>query len=317
MPAVFTQIPYYAIIIMAWQYCFCRAINLKEGSFMGIMLKRPALLITMSAIALIYCIFEFNFVLPLAFSFTAIGVGNVFEGIMSFIQMVTSIVTSPDMAFSGLLYLLGAVLFVSLAAGVVLGGYFKVLNGSLEGGSGRVREFAEGIKQYFLRMFLITFRTFIFFILFMLFTMVVFIPGLAVTRAASTDRVDLLLPAVLIDVVTVVVTFFGYLFLRMYLLYWYPAAMESGQKAFSRGKKIADAHFWPVVGRVLCYDLVYLLLQGSLTACKLYVMQMENPNSFFMPVLLIVDWVFKTLFFGSFVTYIFSSFKAYREIERR
>ncbi|MCX7710044.1 MAG: hypothetical protein N2484_09350 [Clostridia bacterium] len=283
---------------------------------MRTLIKHPILLLITAIIMVFYCIFEYNLLLPVLFSFSAIGVGNFFESAMSFIQLIFSFMTSPGLLSMTLVYLVAVLLVVSLFFGVLFAGFFNMINNTLEKKPRFKGEFFLGLKKYSIRMFLINMRVLLFSILYIPFIMIVCVPAIAATRAAMQGKAELLAGSILVDVVTVCVLFFGILFYRMYILFWYPSALVQGKKAFSRGKQLADRYFWRITKRIVAFDLIFLFLGGMLLIAKLVLMHEQNMNSVLMFVVLVVDWVFKTLFFGTFILYVFAFFKKHYDLDR-
>jgi len=280
---------------------------------MRILFGRPFLILFMSAMALVYSVFEYNMVLPLAFGFTAIGVGNMLESAMSFIQLVFGLITSPGILSGGIIYFAGGLVISALAAGALLSGFLYVLNNTINGSPRASGEYIHGLKTYFSRISAVTLVIISSTVLYILFMMIVSVPAITVTRAAASGRLELFAGAVVTDVVTLGVLFFGCMFFRIYTLFWYPSSINYGKGAFIIAKRIADSNFWSITGRFILFDLVFILLQGALLAGKLFIMHQESMNPVYTLAILGLDWIFKTVFFGSFIVYIFSAFKAYNE----
>jgi len=158
------------------------------------------------------------------------------------------------------------------------------------------------LRKYFIRVSLISARVTVFGFLFIIFMLVASVPSIVISRAAATDKPELLAAAIFVDILTAGIIFFGLMFFRLYMLYWYPAAINNSGKYFSIGKQTVDRKFWSLTGRFVIFDAVYILFQFLFTLIK-------DPS-----VNLIVNWLFRTCFFTCFVIYIFYSYRKYSGI---
>lgn len=280
---------------------------------MRILFRRPVLLLVLAVIMFLYCILEYNILLPVIFSFFAIGTGNFLESAMSFIQLIFRVIISPEMLTFGLLFLAGALIAASMAAAALFAGLFNIVNNVLDKKPKFKGEFVFGLKKHFLSLFTINLRVGLFSMLLTIFIMIACVPAIAATRAAAQDKPELVMGAAIVDVITFLVVFFCLLFYRSYILFWYPAALKFKRKTFSHGKRFVDSNFWRIAGRIVGYDIAFLLLGGLLLTGKLALMHEMDMNFALMFALLVLDWIFKTVFSGIVIVYIFSFFKKHSE----
>lgn len=280
---------------------------------MKVLFKRPILLLIIAIVMLFYSIIEYNLLLPLLFSFFAIGTGNFFESAMSLIQLIFGIITSPLMLSKEMVLLTGVIIAAALVTGVLFGGIFNIINNVLDKKPKFKEEFLLGVKKYFLKLFTINIRVAFSAILMIIFNTVVCVPAIAATRTAAQGNLEFIAGVFIIDIVTICVVFFSFLYYRAYILFWYPSALKYPSKAFTHGKHFVDRNFWKIAKRISGYDIVFLIFGGAFLIGKLALMHDESMNFFIMFILLLLDWVFKTVFFGVFMIYVFSYFKRHSE----
>ena len=266
-----------------------------------IMFRRPFIILFLSIIMLALCAIDYiNPFLKLLFNYSGIIGGNFFESFVSSLQ----IILTPSFIIAGLLIMIGLFLIISIAAGLLLSGYFNVINNSLDGKPKFKGEFAFGLKKYFFKVTMISFRVLFLGFILIIFLAVASLPAVVITRTLILGKTGYLTLTILVDVITVGVLFFGVMFFSIYASFWYPAAINLENKAYSIGKRTADSHFWPIVGKFLIFALVYIMMLLFLT---------YGGNLFPVQFIFIVNWVFKTFFFAAFITFVFSSYKILRE----
>ncbi|MCX8129042.1 MAG: hypothetical protein N3I35_02955 [Clostridia bacterium] len=226
--------------------------------------------------------------------FSTISSGDIFGSIVFLLQFILKLVISTK----GIVFIAVLLLAASLIIGLVFSGYFGMVNNVLEGRPKIKGEFSAGFRKYFGRVFLMSFILLLFSILFVLFMLIASVPALVITKAAFAGKPGLYVTTVLVDLITVSVLFFGFMFFRIYMSFWYPATISYGKRAFTIGKRTADAFFWGLVRRFLAIDIVFILSQvifinigGSLAVFA-------------------VKWAFYTIFFTFLVTYVFALFSS-------
>ncbi|MCX7921133.1 MAG: hypothetical protein N3B21_03790 [Clostridia bacterium] len=279
------------------------------GNAVYFTMKRPFIILFVGLIMPIFCLAEY-FLLTVLFNVTAIGTGNISESIVYALQMMLSFVSNPWVALKGLLYFLLALISGSILVGFVLSGYLNVVNNTLEGKPKINGEFRFGLKKYIYKLSTISFRVILLGLVFMIFMMVATIPALVITRAASMGRPEFTAVAIFIDILTAGVLFFGVMFFRLYVFFWYPAALSFDKNAFLVGKRTVDNYFWKIVSRFVLFDLAFVVFQ-SLFMYASYRLTIGQGSVFLIAGLYTVNWLFKTAFISTLVTYIFSAFKMF------
>ena len=255
--------------------------------------RRPVIIILPAVLALVFFVLNsYNPVLPVILGISSATGGSFFDGVISALQLIMDPVVIPGIA----VFLAGAVIFVSLLAGIILSGYFHILSNTLEGIGKTKSDFKAGIKKYFLKVFFISLKSTLFTGFISGIMIIAAVPAIIITRAAATTRPELMPAAIFVDILTAGVLFFGFMFSRVYLFYWYPAAVKNIKKPFKYAKRLVDGHFWQIVSRFVMFDLVFavflsLVLITVSTVFKLF-----------------FGWIFITIFTTMLAIYIFHSF---------
>lgn len=273
------------------------------GNTIGAILKRPFIIIFFAIFSLGYSIVDYNVpVLNLIVLLNTFMDGDLYQSLFTIIQWILKIIVT----FKGILVITVAVIIISLLIAIVLSGYFSIINNTLDRKTKFKGEFGEGLRKYFIKIWIMSMIGMIITILFILVLMVAGVPALIVTKAAAVGKSGYFLTAVLVDFITVGVAFFGFMFLRIYLIFWFPSVFENDKKAFSKGKRLVDTYFWSIVVKFLLLDILFIIFQ---------ILAVNAGNSLaFLP----AKWIFNTLFFGFYITYVFSLFKYYKiKNERR
>jgi len=107
----------------------------------------------------------------------------------------------------------------------------------------------------------ISFEVILFSILFTIFMLIVTVPAVAITRSFLGGKTELLALTVLFDLITLMVLFFGFMFFRIYMAFWYPAVFNFKDSYFSIGKYAADTYFWKIVVMFLKFDVAFILFE--------------------------------------------------------
>jgi hypothetical protein len=259
--------------------------------------RRPLIIWYFGIVSLIFCIIDkYNPIMTILFGLGQITKSDLSQGIISFLQ----IILDREILLTAFIIMLAFSAAAALVIGLVFSGYFSVINNVLSGLPKSRGELSSGLKKHFFKIFLIAFRVLFFTAILIVFMMVVTVPAVIITKAAMTEKPEFILAALFIDILTVCVVFFGFMFFRSYTLFWIPAAVSGEKKAFSAGKNFANNHFWGIVGRFIVFDLIF-------AGAQLVFMNMEETLTSF-----ITNWIFTALFFSFFATYIFSLYKTLR-----
>jgi len=261
--------------------------------------KRPGAMVIFSMVLLAYSIVGYYNPIPtILLGLSSITSGSVFESIVSYLQILIDSKIVPLAIISILLL----TVIVSLVIALFLSGYFYSLNNMIMGKKKARGEYAQGLKKYFSRVLLITLRVVFFGVLFIVFMMVATIPAAVVTRAALNGNQEIAFAAIFVDILTVGVLFFGCMFFRTYMFFWYPAALNCEKDCFIVAKRVVDRCFWFILRTFLLFDVILIAFEFAM---------FKIGNNL---VTLIVGWLFRTVFYILFINYIFITYKKTEKI---
>jgi len=249
-----------------------------------------------SIIALIYCFIDY-YVYSIFSSFIQLGYSSGIDNIMHLLQMAYNLTTDSKTFISVLVFFLLFIFLLSIPSALVLSGFLNAVNNAVYGKKRVKGELVQGVKKYFTRIWPVTLVALLAAILFIIFVFVASVPAMIILKAVFEGRSELIGAAAFVGALTAFVLFFCSIFLRIHLLFWYPAVMGKVKKPFSSVKRLAGEKFWPLTARLLVFDVIYAF----------YIMLSMKIRSTFA--LFIVNWLFISLFFSFFAIYIFVLYK--------
>jgi len=260
------------------------------------LVRKPFIILFFGILSLAYlAVNSLNPVLPLLSGLSRITSGNIFDSIISLLQ----ILIEPRIIGMVAVFIFAISFVLAIAGGLLLSGFFNVIYKSLDNLSSTRGQFVSGMKKHFLRISLATFFILFFGLILLVIAAVVSVPAIVITKAVLEGKPDFLLAAVFVDVLTAGVLFLGSMFFRAYMFFWYPAVIEGAKKPFLKSKRMVDRHFWGILARFLVFDLVFAAFSYATSFLDMQILP------FFL------DWIFGTLFFVTYLTYIFSLYKAW------
>lgn len=255
--------------------------------------KRPIIIIIPAVLSLVFfAVNSYNPLMTVLLGITSATGGTFFDGIISILQLLMD----PSVIPVAAIFAAVAVLLLSLGAGLVFSGYFHIIRNTLQGIDKAKGDFRTGIGKYFLKITVITLKASIIAGIISAVMIVATVPAIIITRAAFVTKPELMAAAVFVDILTAIVLFFAYMFVKIYLLYWYPAAINDISKPFLYAKRLVDRSFFKIILKLLVFDIV---LSASVF---LYII---IPSSI---VELLFGWIFAACFATVLVIYVFHSF---------
>jgi hypothetical protein len=259
-------------------------------------LKRPFIIIFFGILMIFFtALNNYNPLLPIIFGLSNMTGESIFESMVSLLQVILN----PGLIPQIILLFIGFALLASLIAGVVFSGYMYIIDKAVGNSEKVAGDFFTGLKKYFLKIFLTTLKVVLVSFFLVIFMMIVCVPAIVVTRVAMTDKPELLAAAIFIDFLTAAVLFFGLMFSRIYIFFWYPAIFKNETKPFTAGKRFVDGNFWSILGRLLVFDIVFVVFQ--------YIIFVTGNSA----LKFIISWIFGTVFIVTLIIYIFSFFNKY------
>lgn len=282
-------------------------------NFVGLTLKRPSILVLIGIITLIISAVNLkNPLLSLVFGSGSVSGGNIFDTAMTIIKLGYKVVTNLSTLPFVILFLIGVIVLGSVLLAFLFSGCFHILTHILERKEKYHGEFIQGVRKYFTRLFLVSLRVLTAGILFLIFATVACIPAIVITRTLISGKYELVFVALLLDIITLSVMFYGFMTLRIYVFYWYPAVLNFKKRSFAAAKHITDKYFWGILRQFVVFDLLYIVFQSLYMYSSQTLAAAENPNIFLMAAIFVANWFFKTIFYTWFLTYVFTSYTIFR-----
>lgn len=282
-------------------------------------LKRYDLIIIFSLMALIYCIIEYYVFFPVVLSLSVFKSGNILEIVIYVIQFAFKYLFKVEYLIYGLIGIIAS----GLLFGVVFSAVFYSLNNFFskkahpKDGIFKVEflksQYLTGVKQHFGKMTFISTFTILYTILFTAFMVVVTIPAVAVLRGQMEGKIDFLPLAIMLTVITAIVLFFGFMFYRTYILFWYPAAFNFKRKIFAIGKKAADTFFWEIVCFLAIFDMGFWLFQSMLIFLNSLLIGGQGIGILRFLILILLNWIVKSVLFTTLIVFVFSKFQQFKK----
>ncbi|KNY27119.1 hypothetical protein [Pseudobacteroides cellulosolvens] len=280
------------------------------GKAVQSIIRRPFILVYFGFIALVYSIIDSrNPLTALLMGFNRLGKGDFLDMIIYSIQILLNIMMNPGTALKALIGFILILLFASILIGLIFSGYFNVINNAVGKKEKYKGEFLEGIKKFFLRISFVSLRAVLVSIIVLIVTLVASVPAVIITKSWLSGRADLTVVAAFVDVITIGVIFLIFMFYSTYISFWFPASVNNSRRWFLTGKENADKFFWKISVRYIVFIVVFMVCHFFLAKINVnsadadFAMNIKKFAGF------IANWVFNTLFFGFFITYVFSVYK--------
>lgn len=268
--------------------------------------SRPFIIVFSVVLSLLYCIVDFiNPLVAVIFGFSAMGEGDLLGTVISLIQLALS----PALLLKAGLWIVAGVVLVALVAGLLFSGYFYILKHTLEGAPRKRGEYFEGIKKYFGRVFRTNLAVLSLSVIFLIFLIVLSIPALFVSWSWKEGKAELFGMMLLLDILTVVVVFFIFMFFRLYLSYWYPAVYSFQKGSFRMAKSIVDEKFWTLVGRWVLIDILFILVEALFLNLRYRISLGGDGGPVLISMLFAGKLVTAVVFFSTVTTFLFASFR--------
>jgi len=261
--------------------------------------KHPSIVITIGLIMLAGAVFN-RFIPVMAMIIGIINMtgGDFFDSVLALMQMLID----PQNILAILIVTAVLAVLASVVIGLLLPGYLLTVNDGLEKGAGKSGLYRKGIRNYFLKFFLIAIRTTFLTVILLVFLLVSSVPAIVITRLASSSRSELLLAAIFVDIVTIGVFFAILSFFSAYIYMWYITSLTESKKPFRDGKAIADSSFWSIALGLFAFDVIF-----AVCICLIYLIGSQALRY-------ILGWVFTTGFFTVLAVYLVQFFRDSSEL---
>ncbi|HOV25124.1 MAG TPA: hypothetical protein PK566_02010 [Pseudobacteroides sp.] len=280
------------------------------GKAVQTIIRRPFILVYFGFIALIYSIIDtWNPLTALLMGFNRLGKGDFLDMIIYSIQLFLNIMKNPQTAIAALIVFIFVLLFVSVMIGLIFSGYFNVVNNAVSKKEKYKGEFIEGMKKFFFKISFVSLRAILVSIAVLIISLVASVPAVIVTKSWLSGRAELILVAAFVDVITIGIIFLIFMFYSTYISFWFPASVNNEKRCFLTGKENADKLFWKISFRYIVFVVVFLICHFSLAKINVNSADVDSTMNIKKFAGFIANWVFNTLYFGLFITYVFSAYK--------
>lgn len=270
--------------------------------------KRPSILVLTIILSTLLCIVE-NLFITMLYGITMFKSGSPFDDYVNIIQFVIDAILVPETAVKLILALVVLIVVGALILAVLLSGYLYILNNAVDGKSKKVgSEFILGVRKYFLRMVTINLWTISAMILFIIYVLIATIPAAIVMDNALNGSLSIFAGTIL-AIITILVIFFSYAFIRQYIAYWYPSALLYDKGHFGIAKKISDNNFWSLLSKLIVFDIVLVVFNLLYAIANFSLADSQVISSATNNILLLINIIFKTIYIALLVCFIFTSFK--------
>ena len=270
--------------------------------------KRPSILILTIILSSIICVVE-NLFITLFYGITMFKTGSPFDDYINIIQFVIDTILVPQTAVKIIMALVVLIVAVALIFALLLSGYFNILNNTVQGkNKTNESEFIAGIKKYFLRMISLNLWTLCAAVLFVIYVLVASIPAAIFIDNAFNGTINII-AGILLFIITILVLFFSFAFIRQYLVFWYPAAMIYDKNHFKIAKKISNSNFWTLLSKFIVFDVIILVFDSIYVITSFSLANAQIVSGATSNILLFVNIIFKTIYIALIVCFVFYSFK--------
>ena len=270
------------------------------GNTIGVILKKPFIIIFWGVVTLIITLM--GYLLPIfkiVFELMTISGSNIFESTMSFIQLIYSYVSNIKIVIICIVALLLILFSIAVITAIFMSGYFFKLNNAVNKKESQKGEFSYGVRQYFNRICFMNFSLLVLGVVVFIVMAVASVPALVITSALVGKGRDMLPQVLFVDALTGFVLFFGLMFFRIYAFFWHPAVINNKEKPFKEARKVTNKHFWRIVLVFTFFDVINI-------AFRMIFVKFDSNLIF-----LVLKWIFASIFYAMFTTYIFTAYRKY------
>ncbi len=224
----------------------------------GVILKRPFVLFYIGVIVLLFFIVDyFSPVFSIIIGIFTLGDNS---GLDAFLSLMQGVIDLEIMA-KFIPFIIGLIIVISTIAALLFSGVLYVLNNAIKKGKKAKLEFVNGSKILLFRIFITTLICSLATVVFILFNSIASVPAIVITKALIAGKIELIIIAFFVDILTAAIIFFNLMFYRIYISFWYAAVVNNDSKALFSGIKALNKNFWPIFGKYFIFDMVFILFQ--------------------------------------------------------
>lgn len=281
--------------------------------------KRPVILIFVALVVAII-LFMYKEVYDIAASFISgsVTMGDTGDTGNSFGTLLSLYISSGLMLFRSLAsfdldikIFFGLIIGTALLAGILsigFSGYFNVVVAAMDGRERKRNEFFSGIKNYFLKMWVVNMVILLVSVVLLLLALLAVIPSAILINYGLDGNPSSLFWGWVVGIVTVIVLFFTFMYSIIYFSFWFPGIFMKEAHPFKAGNTIVNRFFGAVFSRFLLLIVVYIFCSSVI-----HLVQGWIGGATGLPVLAI-QLIFNSIFFGFTGVYTFNLFRYLRAV---
>jgi hypothetical protein len=242
-----------------------------------------------------------------------IGSLNIFDTYLLLLQLAVKYLSS----FRNLLVIMLSLIVFAIISGLITGllfsGYFHILNKALNSYKPKKTDYLIGLRKNFFGIFKVISISVVLFGIVVSMISFIFVPSVVTLNALLAGKAELFFILVLFMIVTIFVLFFSFTFFRIYILYWLPAAVSYKKKSFRAGRYVVDNNFWKSMFAIFVFDIIFIFSRYVYFTSFISINSAEIFNKAAETRMIILNWLFLTIYAYMYIHYLFYSFKNSKE----
>lgn len=242
-----------------------------------------------------------------------IGSLNIFDTYLLILQIAVKYLASFRNLMLIMLSLIVFAIISGLLSGVFFSGYFHILHKTLNSYKPKKNDYLTGLKKNFFSVFKVVSVSFILLGIVISMISFIFVPSIVTLNALLAGKAELFFILVLFLIVTVFVLFFSFTFFRIYMLYWLPACVSYKKKSFRAGRYVVDNNFWRSMLAIFLFDIIFIFSRYMYFTAFININSAEIIHKAAETRMMILNWLFLTVYVYMYIHYLFYSFKNSKE----
>jgi hypothetical protein len=263
-----------------------------------VMMKKPVMFIYMAVMISLFILVDYIY----RFSVIISLVKNLKMGdIVSMMQLLIQ----PGIFIKVLVFIIVFIIVISMILAVFFSGLFSKLQNALYSKKKLRESFIKSLKKYYMKTVWTFMRTGLILILLIFALLIAAIPAIIVSIAAYNSGGIYILLATIIDVISALILFLVFYFVKMYLVFWFPS-MLNYKKSLKIARMVVNKNFWKIIYNFIATDVVMIfgITITIISLAERNIVFLSVPLTIIGAVIIIVAIVF-------FFTYVFTAFKYY------
>lgn len=242
-----------------------------------------------------------------------LGSLNIFDTYLLILQLAVKYLSSFRYMLLIILSLIVFAILSGLVTGIFFSGYFHILHKSLNSYKPKKNDYFIGLKKNFFGIFKVVCVSVVLLGIVISLISFIFVPSVVTLNALLAGKAELFFILVLFMIVTVFVLFFSFTFFRIYMLYWLPATVSYKKKSFRAGRYVVDNNFWRSMFAIFIFDIIFIFSRYIYFNAFININTAEILNKAAQTRMMILNWLFLTVYLYMYIHYLFYSFKNSKE----